>query len=130
MIEKQHEQQTLHCVLVDEAQFLTKDQVKALAQVADELNIPVLAYGIRTDFQANLFPGSQALLALAEELIEIKTICLCGRKATMNMRFDAQGKAITTGEQVAIGGNESYMALCRRCFMSRCHSEEQVELKT
>ena len=93
------------------AQFLTSVQVRALAKVADELGIPVLAYGIRTDFQGQLFPGSQALLGLAEELVEIKTICPCGRKATMNMRLDATGQPIITGDQVAIGGNESYLAM-------------------
>ena len=128
LISDKHQAQPLHCVLVDEAQFLTSLQVQALAKVADELGIPVLAYGIRTDFQGQLFPGSQALLGLAEELIEIKTICPCGRKATMNMRLDATGQPITTGDQVAIGGNESYLAMCRRCFMERTTTNAQPEL--
>lgn len=106
----------LKCVLVDEAQFLTKQQVQQLTQIADDLHIPVLAYGIRTDFRGELFEGSQYLLAWAEELAEIKTICHCGRKATMNIRIDENGKAMKEGEQVQIGGNESYVAACRVHF--------------
>jgi thymidine kinase len=113
----------LRCVLVDEAQFLTKAQVAELAQIADDLSIPVLAYGIRTDFQGEPFEGSQYLLAWADILIEIKTICHCGRKASMNMRVDQDGKMIRTGEQVQIGGNESYIATCRRHFrLGQAHS--------
>ncbi len=104
------------CILLDEAQFLTKKQVFQLAQVVDECSIPVLAYGLRADFQAEPFEGSSYLLALADELIEIKTICHCGRKASMNMRIDEKGQKMTEGEQVVIGGNESYVATCRRCF--------------
>lgn len=101
------------CVLVDEAQFLTREQVFQLTEIADQLSIPVLAYGLRTDFRSELFPGSQYLLAWADELIELKTICHCGRKATMNMRIDAQGLAVAEGDQVLIGGNESYVSTCR-----------------
>ena len=104
------------CVLVDEAQFLTRSQVDELTHIADDLSIPVLAYGLRTDFQGELFPGSQFLLAWADELIEIKTICHCGRKATMNMRINEHGEAIQEGEQVFIGGNESYVSICRKHF--------------
>jgi len=109
----------LHCVLVDEAQFLTRHQVLQLARVADELSIPVICYGLRTDFQANLFEGSQHLLALADELKELKTICPCGKKATMNLRVDETGRAVRKGEQTEIGGNERYIALCRKHFMER-----------
>ena len=101
------------CVLVDEAQFLTRPQVYQLTEIADQMSIPVLAYGLRTDFRSELFPGSQALLAWADELIELKTICHCGRKATMTMRYNQEGKAIVEGEQVQIGGNESYVSVCR-----------------
>jgi thymidine kinase len=101
------------CVLIDEAQFLTRDQVHQLTEITDQLSIPVLAYGLRTDFMGELFPGSQFLLAWADELIEIKTICHCGRKAIMNMRINAQGEAVVEGEQVFIGGNESYVSTCR-----------------
>lgn len=106
----------IHCVLLDEAQFLTKAQVMQLAQISDILNLPVLAYGIRSDFQGEPFPGSLYLLAWADILIEIKTICHCGRKATMNQRIDAQGKPITVGDQIEIGGNERYIATCRKHF--------------
>lgn len=101
------------CVLIDEAQFLTRDQVQQLTDIADRLSVPVLAYGLRTDFRGELFPGSQFLLAWADELIELKTICHCGRKAIMNMRIDAKGDAVVEGDQVFIGGNESYVSTCR-----------------
>ncbi len=104
------------CVLIDEAQFLTRQQVEQLAQVSDDLDIPVLCYGLRTDFQGNLFPGSAALLGWADNLTELKTICHCGSKATMNLRTDKKGKAIKEGSQVEIGGNERYVAMCRKHF--------------
>lgn len=106
----------IRCVLVDEAQFLTKQQVSQLALVTDELNVPVLAYGIRSDFLAEPFEGSLYLLAWADELIELKTICHCGRKATMNLRIDGQGRPVRVGEQIDVGGNERYVATCRRHF--------------
>ncbi len=106
----------IHCVLVDEAQWLTRAQVFQLAAVADELDIPVLAYGLRTDFRAQLFPGSEALLAIADNLIELKAVCACGRKATMNLRVDANGFAVKEGAQIEVGGNERYVALCRRHY--------------
>ncbi|CAM3004263.1 thymidine kinase [Legionella worsleiensis] len=104
------------CVLIDEAQFLNREQVHQLTEITDKLSIPVLAYGLRTDFRGELFPGSQYLLAWADELIELKTICHCGRKAIMNMRIDAYGNAVVEGEQVLIGGNESYVSTCRLHF--------------
>jgi thymidine kinase len=107
----------LACVLVDEAQFLSADQVDQLARVCDAMGVPVLAYGLRTDFQGALFEGSARLLALADTLVEIKSVCGCGRKATMNLRVDAGGKAIAEGQQTAIGGNDLYVALCRRHFV-------------
>ncbi|MCE8508210.1 thymidine kinase [Ruegeria pomeroyi] len=102
------------CVFVDEAQFLGADQVWQLARAVDDLDVPVLAYGLRVDFQGKLFPGSAALLALADEMREVRTICKCGRKATMVIRQDASGRAITEGAQVQIGGNETYVSLCRK----------------
>ncbi|MBY5931718.1 thymidine kinase [Tateyamaria omphalii] len=102
------------CVFVDEAQFLTEDQVWQLARVVDDLKIPVMCYGLRVDFRGKLFPGSATLLALADEMREVRTICHCGRKATMVIRQDAEGNAITDGAQVQIGGNETYVSLCRR----------------
>jgi thymidine kinase len=106
----------LACVLVDEAQFLTEAQVWQLARLADEANIPVLCYGLRTDFQGALFPGSGALLGIADALVELKAVCHCGRKATMNLRVDAQGAAVRQGAQTEIGGNDRYLALCRKHF--------------
>jgi len=108
----------LKCVLVDEAQFLSKEQVIQLSDIVDEFKIPVLAYGLRSDFRGEPFEGSQYLLALADNLIELKTICHCGRKATMNMRIDEQGRKVETGAQVEIGGNERYIATCRKHFKS------------
>ena len=118
-ISAQHALTPLSCVLVDEAQFLTRAQVFALAGVCDEMGIPVLAYGLRTDFQAHLFEGSAALLAIADSLVEIKAICHCGRKATMNLRVNAQGDAVHEGAQTEIGGNDRYVALCRRHFRAK-----------
>ena len=118
----------LHCVLVDEAQFLTRDHVLQLCRVADEVSIPVLCYGLRTDFQGNLFPGSAALLALADALIELKAVCECGRKATMNLRVDAEGRAVAAGAQTEIGGNDRYVALCRRHFFERLRASEARQL--
>lgn len=106
----------IDCILIDESQFLSRDQVKQLTQVVDHLNIPVLCYGIRTDFRGELFPGSQYLLAWADKLVELKTVCHCGRKATMVVRTDDHGKVIKNGEQVVIGGNDQYQSLCRRHF--------------
>ena len=114
---KQHHAETpIHCVLIDEAQFLTKAQVWQLTDVCDQLNIPVLCYGIRTDFQGELFAGSQWLLAWADVLEELKTICHCGSKAGMVVRVDESGRAVQEGSQVEIGGNDRYVSLCRRHF--------------
>jgi thymidine kinase len=115
-VSSEHARDRVHCVLVDEAQFLTERQVEQLAEVCDRLDIPVLAYGLRTDFQGGLFPGSARLLAVADNLIEIKTICHCGRKATMVLRVGEDGRALTEGEQIEIGGNERYVSVCRRHF--------------
>ncbi len=102
------------CIFVDEAQFLTPDQVWQLARVVDDLGVPVMAYGLRVDFRGALFPGSAALLALADEMREVRTICHCGRKATMVVRRGPDGTVLTDGDQVQIGGNETYVSLCRR----------------
>jgi len=108
--------QPIHCVLVDESQFLSTEQVDQLTEVVDKLDIPVLAYGLRTDFLGELFDGSRQLLALADELREIKTVCHCGRKATMVVRFDDKGQPLRSGDQIKIGGNETYVSMCRRHF--------------
>ncbi len=104
------------CILIDEAQFLTKAQVKQLTDIVDELKIPVLAYGIRTDFLGETFVGSAALLAWADKLVELKTICHCGKKANFVMRCDEHGNAVKGGEQIEVGGNERYESLCRKHF--------------
>ncbi|WP_019833913.1 thymidine kinase [Sphingomonas sp. PR090111-T3T-6A] len=119
MVAAETEQDPVGCVLVDEAQFLSRAQVFQLARVCDELGVPVLCYGLRTDFQAELFEGSATLLGIADSLQEIKTICSCGRKATMNLRVDPTGHAITEGAQTEIGGNDRYVALCRRHYMEQ-----------
>ena len=111
------------CVFIDEAQFLTKEQVWQLARAVDDLHVPVMAFGLRVDFQGELFPGSAALLALSDEMREVRTICHCGKKATMVVRKDGEGRVMTGGNQVQIGGNETYVSLCRR------HWREAVEGK-
>lgn len=117
----------LNCVLVDEAQFLTKAQAWQLSEVVDALRIPVLCYGLRTDFRGELFEGSQYLLAWADELQEIKTICHSGKKATMNVRIDAQGHALQDGPQVEIGGNERYVSVSRAEFKKVMRGEGRIE---
>ncbi len=102
------------CVFIDEAQFLEPEQVWQLARAVDDLKVPVMAYGLRVDFQGQLFPGSATLLALADEMREARTICHCGKKATMVVRQDEAGNVLTAGDQVQIGGNESYVSLCRK----------------
>ncbi len=116
LIEGARDEMPLHCVLIDEAQFLTRDQVFQLTEVTDKLSIPVLAYGLRTDFQGEPFDGSKYLLAWADTLRELKAICHCGAKATMVLRLDEDGKAVTVGSQVEIGGNDRYISMCRRHF--------------
>ncbi|GAA4748280.1 thymidine kinase [Sphingomonas daechungensis] len=118
----------LDCILVDEAQFLSQPHVLQLCEVADQLDIPVLCYGLRTDFQAKLFPGSAALLALADTLVELKAVCECGRKATMNLRVDEDGHAIVRGQQTEIGGNDRYIALCRKHFFERLNESRARQL--
>jgi len=126
VIRQQVERESLHCVLVDEAQFLTRDQVFQLGEVCDLLNIPVLAYGLRTDFQGEPFEGSKYLLAWADDVTEIKAICYCGRKATMVVRMDEAGQIVTQGMQVHIGGNDSYISLCRKHFKIRFYAAEKT----
>lgn len=115
-INKRLQQDTVDCVLIDEAQFLTESQVQQLTDIVDSLHIPVLAYGLRTDFLGQAFPGSAALLAWADKLVELKTICHCGRKANFVVRLDENGDATKSGAQVEVGGNERYESLCRMHF--------------
>lgn len=115
-VSARHAETPLDCVLVDEAQFLSGEQVWQLARLADAGGIPVLCYGLRTDFQGALFPGSAVLLGIADALVELKAVCHCGRKATMNLRVDESGAAVRQGAQTEIGGNDRYLALCRKHF--------------
>ncbi|MEL6919942.1 MAG: thymidine kinase [Pseudomonadota bacterium] len=124
-----HANQRIHCVFVDEAQFLSEDQVWQLARLADRDGVPVMAYGLRTDFQGKLFPGSEVLLAIADELREVRTICRCGRRANMVVRVGEDGKVVRDGDQIAIGGNDRYVSLCRRHWeeeMGRVEGEDLV----
>jgi thymidine kinase len=128
-VEDELKKREIHCILIDEAQFLTRAQVVQLASICDDLDIPVLAYGLRTDFQANLFEGSAHLLALADTLVELKAVCDCGRKATMNLRVDADGRAVKEGASIEIGGNDRYVSLCRRHFMERIAEVDGEQLR-
>ena len=114
MIDRRRKSSTLACVFLDEAQFLSPDQVWQLARAVDDLGVPVMCYGLRVDFRGKAFPGSATLLALADEMREVKTICFCGKKATMVVRQDKNGKVLTEGETIRIGGNETYVSLCRK----------------
>ncbi len=125
---KQYEREPFHCLLLDEAQFLTRRQVRQLSDVCDEMDVPVLAYGIRTDFLGNLFEGSMELLAWADAMVEIKTICHCGRKATFVLRIDDQGRPVKSGSQVQIGGNDRYVSVCRRHFKAGMATRAADEL--
>lgn len=116
LVTRELNERPVDCVLIDEAQFLSKAQVDQLTKVVDEQNVPVLTYGIRTDFLGETFEGSRYLMAWADEIKEIKAICHCGKKATMNARVDSTGKMETEGQQIEIGGNERYVSLCRSCF--------------
>ena len=115
-VQAAHKVEPLACVMVDEAQFLTEPQVWQLARLADQSGIPVLCYGLRTDFQGELFPGAKLLLGIADSLVELKAVCHCGRKSSMNLRVDESGAAVRQGAQTEIGGNDRYVALCRKHF--------------
>lgn len=127
-VQRRLPEQNVHCVLVDEAQFLTRDQVFQLTEIVDRLNIPVLCFGLRTDFQGELFEGSRYLLAWADQLEELKTICHTGRKATMVVRVDEQGYALREGSQVEIGGNERYVSVSRKEFKAVFYGGKRVKL--
>lgn len=110
-------------IIADEAQFLTPAQIEQLRDLVDDEDLPVLCFGLRTDFQTHVFPGSQRLMELSDSLTEIKTVCACGRKATVNARLDGQGRVVTTGDQVLLGGNDSYIAMCHKCWKQRIREE-------
>ena len=124
VVSRNLEEAALHCILIDEAQFLTRDQVFQLCRVSDELGVPVLAYGLRTDFRGEPFEGSKYLLAWADVLNEIKAICHCGRKATMVLRLDEHGEPVREGSQVEIGGNDRYVSMCRRHFNEQFYARD------
>lgn len=114
-------------IIADEAQFLTPKQIDQLREIVDEADIPVLCFGLRTDFLTHLFPGSQRLMELADSITEIKNVCACGAKATVNARFDANGKILTEGSQVFLGGNDSYIAMCHRCWRKKIRAQQKTE---
>ena len=112
-------------IIADEAQFFTPEQIDQLRELVDEDDLPVLCFGLRTDFLTHFFPGARRLMELADSLTEIKTVCSCGRKATVNARIDAEGKIVTEGSQVMLGGNDSYMAMCHQCWMQRIREQRK-----
>ena len=122
----EYQKQPGHDVIIaDEAQFFTPAQIDQLRQLVDEEDIPVLCFGLRTDFLTHFFPGAQRLMELADSLTEIKTVCACGRKATVNARIDANGRIVTQGNQVLLGGNDSYVAMCHKCWKQRIREQEE-----
>lgn len=116
---------TFDVIIADEAQFLTPEQIDQLRQIVDEQDVPVLCFGLRTDFLTHLFPGSRRLLELADSITEIKTVCACGAKATVNARLDSQGRVLTQGDQVFLGGNDSYQAMCHRCWRKKIRQQQE-----
>lgn len=116
LVGKKIESEKLHCVFLDEAQFMSPEQVDQLSDIVDILDVPVLAYGLRSDFQGNLFPGSQRLMTIADKLKEVRTICWCGKLANMVLRLDGNGNVVKEGSQIVIGGNDQYVSVCRRHF--------------
>lgn len=119
IIEEYHKAGNYDVIIADEAQFLTPDQIDGLRKLVDECDLPVLCFGLRTDFLTHFFPGAMRLMELADSITEIKTICECGRKATVNARFDENGRIITEGDQVMLGGNDRYTAMCHRCWVEK-----------
>ena len=116
-------------IIADEAQFFTGEQIEQLRALVDDEDLPVLCFGLRTDFLTHLFPGSQRLLELADSLTEIKTVCACGRKATVNARIDETGRVVTQGDQVFLGGNDSYIAMCHKCWVDKIRAQKEAEGK-
>lgn len=125
LLERYRQAGTFDVIIADEAQFLTPEQIDQLRQIVDEQDVPVLCFGLRTDFLTHLFPGSRRLLELADSITEIKTVCACGAKATVNARLDSQGRILTQGDQVFLGGNDSYVAMCHRCWRKKIRAQEE-----
>ena len=117
-----------HAVIVDECQFMTPEQIDQLRAIVDDFNVPVLCFGLRTDFQTKLFPGSRRLMEVADAIQEIKTICDCSAKATVNARIDAEGYIVTEGAQVVLGGNDSYIAMCHKCYIRGIREHKKIKL--
>ncbi|MBQ6621771.1 MAG: thymidine kinase [Mogibacterium sp.] len=128
IVEKYHNAGNCDVIIADEAQFFTPEQIDGLRDLVDEEDLPVLCFGLRTDFLTHFFPGSQRLMELADSITEIKTICECGRKATVNARFDDSGRIVTHGAQVVLGGNDRYTAMCHKCWMERIKQQEGDDL--
>jgi thymidine kinase len=124
---QQKQLQRMDVIIVDECQFLSEEQVDQLSMIVIDYNIPVLCFGLRADFRTKMFPGSKRLMEIADSITEIKTICSCGRKATVNVRLDEQGKIITEGEQILIGGNDRYTAMCYQCFIEKQKEQHSVK---
>ena len=122
-------QENIDVVIVDECQFLTTEQIDQLREIVDEVNIPVLCFGLRTDFLTHFFPGARRLMELADSITEIKTVCACGRKATVNARIDGNGRVITEGGQILLGGNDSYVAMCHKCWVDKIRAQKEAEGK-
>lgn len=125
LLERYRQAGTFDVIIADEAQFLTPEQIDQLRQIVDEQDVPVLCFGLRTDFLTHLFPGSRRLLELADSITEIKTVCACGAKATVNARLDSRGRILTQGDQVFLGGNDSYVAMCHRCWRKKIRAQEE-----
>ena len=125
IIDMFHKAGTYDVIISDESQFFTENQINELRQIVDEDNVPVICYGLRTDFQTKFFPGSKRLMELADSLAEIKTVCSCGSKATVNARIDENGKIITEGSQVFLGGNDSYIAMCHKCWQRKIKEQNK-----
>lgn len=125
LLERYRQAGTFDVIIADEAQFLTPEQIDQLRQIVDEQDVPVLCFGLRTDFLTHLFPGARRLLELADSITEIKTVCACGAKATVNARLDSQGRILTQGDQVFLGGNDSYVAMCHRCWRKKIRAQEE-----
>lgn len=124
IIKAYHDAGSYDVIIADEAQFLTPEQIDGLRKLVDEEDIPILCFGLRTDFLTHFFPGARRLMELADSITEIKTICECGRKATVNARFDENGRIVTEGDQVVLGGNDRYTALCHRCWINRIKEQQ------
>ena len=124
IVEAYHAAGRHHVIIADEAQFFTPEQIDQLRELVDEEDLPVLCFGLRTDFQTHFFPGARRLMELADSLTEIKTVCVCGRKATVNARIDGEGRIVTEGSQVMLGGNDSYVAMCHRCWVKKIREQQ------